>query len=66
MLIKHLPPLLSPKGIFVSAILSDDTEEFISEGNIFFVQGKVELQSCNQGTFWVWIFKEMERIYTLK
>jgi hypothetical protein len=29
-LVKHVPPLFSPKGFFISAILSDDIEELIS------------------------------------
>jgi hypothetical protein len=40
MLIKQVLPLFSPKGIFVSAFLSDDIEKFISGEKIFLCQEK--------------------------
>jgi len=46
MLIKQVPPLFSPKGILVSAILSDDTEEFISEGKEFFYAREMMISVC--------------------
>lgn len=66
MLIKHLPPLLSPKGFIVSAILSDDIEELISGEKNFLCPGKYNYNQVIKELFEFGYSKERGRRYTLK